>query len=85
MAAVATRVDIHGPLAVAVVLDTDYKPMLRGIYCGATGNIAVVNHSGDTVTFTNVPAGSTIRGQFQQVKTTGTTVASPTTNLVGLQ
>jgi hypothetical protein len=61
--------------------------MLRGIRVGTTagGSVAVMNHRGDTVTFTNVVQGETIRGQFQQVLSSDTTVDSPTTDLVGLQ
>lgn len=85
MAAVRVRTDIHSPLAVALVLDTDYKPMLRGFYCAAYGDVAVVNHNGDTITFRNVVPGSNIPGQFQQIKSSGTTVPLPTTNITPLQ
>lgn len=83
MAAVATRTSVEFPEVVAIALDTDYKPPLAGIRVGATGDVAVVNHAGDTVVFKSCAVGEILRGTFQQVKTTGTTVASPTANLNG--
>jgi len=43
---------------------------------GTGGNVAVVNHLGDTVTITGCPAGEWLRGQFQKINTTNTTVAA---------
>lgn len=76
---------ITSPKPVVIALDTVYTPPLRGIRCGASGNVAVKNINDTTITFTNVSAGEVLRGQISQVLTSGTTVASPTTNLVGLQ
>lgn len=85
MATVAAVTAVTPPRAVAVALDTNYTPPLRGIRCGATGDVAVKTVGDATIVFTNVQVGETLRGQFQQVLTSGTTVASPTANLIGLQ
>lgn len=50
------------------------------IWVGGAGNLALVLSSGDTVTFTAVPAGTLIRVRADQVPSTGTTA----TNLVAL-
>jgi hypothetical protein len=55
--------------------DTDELPqVVRWIYVGGTGNVAVKDTVGNTVTFTAVPVGSTL-GPFyvKQVLSTGTT------------
>lgn len=67
-----------------VVLDAVIDPPWRGIRSGATGDLAIVDGNGETHTITNVQAGETIRCGIQKVLTTGTTIASPTTNLKGL-
>lgn len=87
MATVAARSAEAMPLIVAIAVDTDYSPMLIGVRNGATtaGDISVVNHRGDTVVVKNVQPGETIRGQFQRVNNTGTTVGTPATYLTGLQ
>jgi hypothetical protein len=60
-------------------------PTTRGLYVGATGNIAVrmadrspttPGGSGSTVTFASVPAGSILPIQVDQVLLTGTTASS---------
>lgn len=77
---------LTNPKAVPIVLNTIYTPPLRGIRVGvSSGNVAVKNIDGDTVVFTNVTLGEILKGQIQQVLTSGTTVDSPTTNLVGQQ
>ncbi len=52
----------------------------NALYAGSSGNITVVTEGGDTVTFNNVPVGTTIVLRITQVRATGTTA----TNLVRL-
>jgi len=63
--------------AVAVVpSDTVMFPSPSVIYVGITGNVQVTTAQGDTVIFTNVPAGGVIPVQVDQVLATGTTAAN---------
>ena len=66
----------------AIALDTDFpEPSL--IYVGATGDVAVMPWIGSTaVVYKTVPDGAVLPVLVKRVNTTGTTVASPTTNLV---
>ena len=48
------------------------------LYVGGAGNVALLTEGGDTVTFSSVPAGTTIVQRFTKVLSTGTTA----TNLV---
>lgn len=60
--------------------DTATLIMIGAIYVGGTGNVRVrYKHNGATVTFTNVPAGTYVVGNFDRVWATGTTA----TNLIG--
>jgi hypothetical protein len=59
---------------------TTYKPCLRSVYIGGAGNLRVRGVNGGTVTFTNVPAGSILPIQVDQVLLTGTTA----TGIIGL-
>lgn len=46
------------------------------IYVGVSGNVRVTTPQGDTVTFANVPSGSTVPVQVLRVLATGTTATS---------
>ncbi len=50
------------------------------IYCGVTGDIAVITTGGESVTFKNVPQGMVLPVQVTKVLATGTTA----TDLVSL-
>ena len=52
----------------------------RALYVGGAGNVVVVMHGGETVTFTGVPAGAILPIRVKQVKSTSTTA----TSIVGL-
>lgn len=71
----ASAVTVHDTNA----LTTPY----RFLYVGATGNVKVTTVGGADITFTNVPVGylwvSVIR-----VWSTGTTVSTPNTNIIGM-
>lgn len=59
--------------------DTVKQPKLvQSIFVGVTGNIAVINRDGITVTYSNVPVGQLYVGGVRYIKSTGTTA----TNLV---
>lgn len=58
--------------------DLPFLPM--NIYVGVTGTLAVVLPSGDSVTFTAIPAGTFLRLRVSRVLLTGTTA----TGLIGL-
>lgn len=56
---------------------TEYLPTLRQIYVGVGGDITVVDQSGETILFKDVPQGMTIGPFFvKKVKSTGTTASS---------
>jgi hypothetical protein len=46
------------------------------LYVGSFGNVVMVTEGGDTVTFPNVLAGTTLVIRFKQVKSTGTTASN---------
>lgn len=48
----------------------------NALYIGGSGNVSVVTEGNDTVTFSNVPAGSTIVLRVVQVRSTGTTATN---------
>lgn len=59
-----------------------FNPPLRALYVGTgAGTLAVITPAGNTVSFGNVPNGSTIPLNVSTVKATGTTVS----NIVGLK
>lgn len=58
--------------------DTQLVPVPRGVYVGGAGNLKVDLVDGGTVTYTNVPAGTTLMISPIKVYATGTTA----TNLV---
>lgn len=45
----------------------------RAIWVGTGGTVVGITTDGSTLTFTNVPSGSMLEGQFKQIKSTGTT------------
>lgn len=85
MASVKHPTGTHVPEFVTVALDTDFVPPLRGFRSAAAGDVAIIDTGGTTRTIASVVAGETVRGGIQQILTTGTTVTSPTTNIVGLR
>lgn len=48
----------------------------RGLYVGGAGNVVAVSLSGNVVTFTGVPAGTTLDIQCNRVNATSTTATS---------
>lgn len=58
---------------------TDYA-VARALYVGVTGNIVLLDAQGNTVTFSNVPAGAIIPIAHTRVNATSTTA----TNMVAL-
>jgi hypothetical protein len=46
------------------------------IYVGTTGNVKVTLYGGTVVTFTSVPAGFYLQGNFKWVWSTGTTASN---------
>lgn len=68
--------------AVAVV-PSDTVNFTQGasrVYVGGTGNVVCITSRGDVVTFTGVPAGTTLPVQIRRVNSTSTTA----TNMVAL-
>lgn len=78
----ATGLDSPGLHAFAITPDdsNDLAIATRGIYVGVGGDVAVITAGGETVTFKNASAGTTLPIRAARVKATGTTA----TNLVGL-
>ncbi len=64
---------------------TDANGPFRALYVGAAGAVKVTTIDGDTVTFPGVPAGFVLPVSAKLVWTTGTTVATPNTNIIGLK
>lgn len=50
--------------------------LARGLYIGATGNVAIVSAQGTAVTYVGVPAGAIIQVQNIRVNSTNTTASS---------
>lgn len=84
MAAVQHSILNSVPHFATIVMDTIYDPALRGVRCAAAGDLAIVDSDGVTRTIKAVLAGETLRGGIQKILTAGTTIASPTANIVGL-
>lgn len=59
---------------------TVYDPPLEGLWVGGTGDVAVVDATGATVTITNVPDGTHLPIKVTKVMSTNTDA----TNIVGL-
>jgi hypothetical protein len=63
--------------AVAVTpSDTTVLTPTQCLYVGTTGNVAVVTVGGQTVTFTGVPAGTTLPIRCSKVNATNTTAST---------
>lgn len=52
---------------------TEFDSVTRALYIGQAGHVAVVMKGGQTVTFSNVPAGSLLPIRVTRVLATGTT------------
>lgn len=68
--------------SVTFSLDTDFGRNARALWVGAAGNVQVRMLDGTTPTFVAVPAGTLLPLQCDRVVSAGTTVASPTTNII---
>jgi hypothetical protein len=66
--------------AVAVTPSDTTEVFASAIYVGSGGNVSVVTEGGDTVTFSNVPAGTTLVIRVTRIRATSTTA----TNIVRL-
>lgn len=64
------------------VLDADIVGHCVGLWVGAAGAVAVLMLDDSSRVLPGIPAGTFVRGRFKRVLTTGTTVASPTTNIL---
>jgi hypothetical protein len=64
--------------AAAVTPDdnADLPTTPRGFYVGGAGHLTVVMRGGQTVTYSNVPAGSVIPARAKRVRATGTTASA---------
>ena len=62
--------------AAAIVKSDTLETYGSALYIGGAGDVAVVTEGGDTVTFSSVPAGTTIVLRITQVKSTGTTATN---------
>lgn len=73
--------------AAVTVSDTvdDTAGPFRGLYVASTGNIKVTHVDGTVATYPSVPAGFILPAAITRVWSTGTTVATPGTNIVGLK
>jgi len=66
--------------AVAVTPSDTTEVFASAIYVGSGGNVSVITEGGDTVTFSNVPAGTTLVIRVTRIRATSTTA----TNIVRL-
>ena len=71
-----------GNAGTVTVSDSVNLPEPSIIYVGAAGNVKVTTARGSDVTFIGVQAGQVIPVQVLRVWSTGTTVATPNTNLI---
>jgi hypothetical protein len=55
------------------------------IYVGAAGSVKLETTDGYALTFVGVPAGSILPINCTRVWSTGTTVSTPNTNIIGLK
>jgi len=67
---------------IPVTLDAAIAGKCVGLWVGAAGAVAVKTLEGTSRTIPGVAAGTFLRGRFTQVLTTGTTVTTPTTNIL---
>lgn len=56
--------------------DANATLVARGIYVGTGGNIVAINIAGSAVTFSNVPAGTTLAIDHIRVNQTNTTASN---------
>ncbi len=70
----------HRAAAITPDDNNDLAVVTRAIYCGGTGDIAIVTPANDSVTIKAVPTGTMLSIRVARVKATGTTA----TNLVAL-
>lgn len=64
---------------------TDAAGPFRFLWVGAAGTVKVTTRDGSVLTLVGVPAGTLLRVAVSLVWSTGTTVTSPNTNIVGLK
>lgn len=62
--------------AVAVTPSDTTEVFASAIYVGSGGNVSVVTEGGDTVTFSNVPAGTTLVIRVTRIRATSTTATN---------
>lgn len=67
-------------IAVTPHASTDIAVLTRALYIGTGGDVVAVKANGDTVTFSNVQAGTIIPIRVRRVNASGTTA----TNIVAL-
>lgn len=76
---------VEGAAAVTVSDSTDLTlAPCRALWIGAAGNVSVVMADDTTITFTGVNAGTLLPISVKRVRSTGTTVSTPNTNIVAL-
>ena len=76
---------LEGSAAVTVSDSTDLTlAPCRALWVGASGNVSVVMSDGTTATFVGVNAGTLLPICVRRVRSTGTTVATPNTNILAL-
>lgn len=73
-----------GDANAVTVSDTVDLPTASIIYVGAAGNVRVTTQWGAVVTFNGLQSGQVIPVQVRRVWSTGTTVATPNTNLLAI-
>jgi len=73
-----------GGARAVTVSDTVNMSTPAVIYVGAAGSVKVTTAQGDDVTFVGLVAGQVIPVQVIRVWSTGTTVATPNTNLLAI-
>lgn len=62
--------------AVAVTPSDTIEVFASAIYIGSGGNVSVITEGGDTVTFSNVPAGTTLVIRVTRIRATSTTATN---------
>jgi hypothetical protein len=60
----------------AIVKSDTLETFGSALYVGGAGNVVMVTEGGDTVTFTGVPAGTTLVIRFKQIRSTDTTATN---------
>lgn len=72
--------------AAITVHDTTADPLgpFKALWIGAAGNVSLLTVGGTAITLTNVPVGI-LPVACSRINSTGTTVTTPNTNIVGLK